>query len=118
MQTYLQPEELERTGLSNFDDWVKTFAVPEQVCEIDVTAAGYRLTQRFSRFQNLPELSQMLAKICVFHAMTDEKGLPYFEDYTHVRSGHHCRTMRANGYHSCRKGWRVLLGYPRLRSLP
>jgi len=84
MQTYLQPEELERTGLSNFDDWVKTFAVPEQVCEIDVTAAGYRLTQRFSRFQNLPELSQMLAKICVFHAMTDEKGLPYFEDYTHV----------------------------------
>ena len=84
MQTYLQPEEMERLHISKFDDWVKTFAQPEQVCEIDVTAATYRIVQRFARFHNLPELTKMFSSISIFHAMTGAKELPDFDEYTDV----------------------------------
>ena len=84
MQTYLQPEEMERLHISKFDDWVKTFAQPEQVCEIDVTAETYRIVQRFARFHNLPELAKMFSSISIFHAMTGVKELPDFDEYTDV----------------------------------
>ena len=84
MQTYLQPEDMERLHISKFDDWVKTFAQPEQVCEIDVTAAMYRIVQRFARFHNLPELAKMFSSISIFHAMTGVGELPDFDEYTDV----------------------------------
>ena len=36
MQMYLQYDELQKSHLDVFDNWVKTFALPEQLCEIDV----------------------------------------------------------------------------------
>ena len=81
MQTYLQNEELEKHNLDKFDNWVKTFAKPEQVCEIDVDTSKFRFVTRFARFFNLPELSRMFSDVAVFYAV-DEKDLPELEGYT------------------------------------
>ena len=55
MQLYLQFEELEKTHLDVFDNWVKTFALPEQLCEIDVDTFNVLFARKFSNFSNLPE---------------------------------------------------------------
>ena len=81
MQTYLQNEELKKHNLDIFDNWVKTFAKPEQVCEIDVDTSKFRFVTRFARFFNLPELSRMFSDVAVFYAV-DEKDLPELEGYT------------------------------------
>ena len=81
MQTYLQNEELAKNSLDVFDNWVKTFAVPETVAEVDVDIQSYRNVTRFARFVNLPELSRMFADIAVFHAMGKEDGIPETEEY-------------------------------------
>ncbi len=85
MQVYLQHEELEKSGLEVFDNWVKTFAHPEQICEIDVDVKGYRMVRRFSRFFNLPELSAMFSHVTAFHANDRAQGLPDTVDYTDVK---------------------------------
>ncbi|MBR3439350.1 MAG: sce7726 family protein [Clostridia bacterium] len=81
MQTYLQNEELKKHNLDKFDNWVKTFAKPEQVCEIDVDTSKFRFVTRFARFFNLPELSRMFSDVAVFYAV-DESDLPELEGYT------------------------------------
>lgn len=50
MQLYLQYDELEKSHLDVFDNWVKTFALPEQLCEIDVDTSKFRFVRRFSKF--------------------------------------------------------------------
>lgn len=80
MQMYLQREELEKRSLSQFDNWVKTFAKVETVCEIDVDTSGFRMVNRFTEFANLPELSALFAQVSVFYAM-DRKDLPGQCDY-------------------------------------
>lgn len=82
MQVYLQYEELERLNLDQFDNWVKTFAKPEQILEIDVDTSGYRMVRRFSRFHNLPELSRMFSAVAIFHAVDADDELPELEGYT------------------------------------
>lgn len=82
MQMYLQYEDMERNRLEVFDNWVKTFAKPEKVAEVDVDAQHYRYVTRFSKFFNLPELSRMFSDVAVFHAMETEDGLPETEGYT------------------------------------
>ncbi len=82
MQVYLQYEELERLCLDPFDNWVKTFAKPEQIMEIDVDTSGYRMVRRFSRFHNLPELSRMFSAIAIFHAVDADGELPVLDGYT------------------------------------
>ncbi|MBQ6823076.1 MAG: sce7726 family protein [Clostridia bacterium] len=83
LQMYLQYEELKARKLDVFDQWVKTFAKPERLCEIDVDTASYRFVTRFSRFYNLPELSALFAQVADFHA-TEPAGLPDFKGYTNV----------------------------------
>ena len=83
MQMYLQPEALQKRRLDRFDNWVKTFARPEQVCEIDVNASGYRFVRRFSKFFNLPELSKLFAQVSVFFA-ADGGELPEFSQYNDI----------------------------------
>ena len=56
MQMYLQYDKMKETHLDRFDNWVKSFAKPERVCEIDVHTSKYRFVLRFARFFNLPEL--------------------------------------------------------------
>ena len=83
MQCYLQFEELKKKGLDRFDDWVKTFARPEEVCEIDVDTSGFRVVQRFREFFNLTELSKMFGQISIFHSVEQEH-LPGLSGYTDV----------------------------------
>ncbi len=84
MQIYLQYEELERSHLELFDNWVKTFAKPEQLMEIDVDTSKYRMVRRFARFHNLPELSRLFSQIAIFYAVDGGDDLPDFEGYTDV----------------------------------
>ena len=81
MQFYLQYEELKRFNLDNFDNWVKTFARPERVAEVDVDTSHYRFVTRFAVFFNLPELSRMFSDIAIFHAMDEKDGIPVLNDY-------------------------------------
>ena len=82
LQTYLQYEDLVRTNLDAFDNWVRTFAEPEQLFEIDVTASHYRMVRKFSRFFNLPELSRMFSQIAAFYAIDDTENLPELDGYS------------------------------------
>lgn len=58
MMRYLQFPTLNEKGLQHFDAWASTFG--ETTETIEQTPTGqYRLTQRFAKFVNVPELSRM-----------------------------------------------------------
>jgi N12 class adenine-specific DNA methylase len=62
MMRYLQQPMLEAKGLQHFDAWAKTFG--ETTESLEQNAAGqYKLTQRFSKFVNTPELSNMWQQV-------------------------------------------------------
>ena len=84
MQMYLQYDELKKAHLDRFDNWIKTFAKPEKVCEIDVDTSKFRFINRFSKFFNLPELSRMFSDIAVFYAMNKKDGIPKHDGYDDV----------------------------------
>ena len=67
MMRYLQSPMLEEKGLQHFDAWAKTFG--ETTESLEQTPQGtYKMTQRFSKFGNAPELSniwQMTADVRV-----------------------------------------------------
>ena len=84
MQMYLQPETMRESHLDAFDNWVKSFARPEWVCEIDVDTSKFRFVERFSRFFNLPELSRMFSSVAAFHAVQRQDGLPEHNGYDDV----------------------------------
>lgn len=63
MQRYLQPETLNEMGLSNFDDWATTFGEVVSSFEIAPDGSGYRLKERFSKFNNIPELMNMFRQV-------------------------------------------------------
>lgn len=84
MQMYLQYEELQKSHLDVFDNWVKTFARPEQICEIDVDTSKFRFIRKFAKFFNLPELSNMFSQIAIFYAANNAEFLPDFKGYTDV----------------------------------
>ncbi len=81
MQCYLQYNDLAENELQRFDNWAKTFAVIEDVCEIDVNAASFRIIKRFTKFHNLPELSRMFSGVSIFHSVSKD-GLPELLGYT------------------------------------
>lgn len=56
MMRYLEPQELERQGLSDFDSWAATYGEIVSSLEITPEGGGYRMRQRFAKFHNLPEL--------------------------------------------------------------
>ena len=84
MQMYLQYDTLCGAHLDVFDNWVKTFAKPEQLIEIDVDTSKYRMVRKFVRFHNLPELSRMFSRVAVFYAVDDREALPSLDGYTDV----------------------------------
>lgn len=59
---YLQPDTLEAKGLKHFDAWAKTFGETTETLEQTPTGQ-YRMTQRFAKFQNAPELSGMWQQV-------------------------------------------------------
>lgn len=81
MQCYLQYNDLAENNLHRFDNWAKTFAVIEDVCEIDVNATSFRIIKRFTKFHNLPELSRMFSGVSIFHSVSKD-GLPELLGYT------------------------------------
>ena len=83
-QNYLQPERLEATGLQSFDSWIGMFAEKVSEFEVDVDTSSYRLANRFARFHNLPELTQMLAEISDFHSMDKADGIPEHNGYEDI----------------------------------
>ena len=58
MMRYLQLPYLEERGLQHFDAWARTFAGTTEGLEQTPTGA-YRMTQRFAKFMNVPELSRL-----------------------------------------------------------
>ncbi|KKQ53961.1 MAG: methylase protein, partial [Candidatus Woesebacteria bacterium GW2011_GWC1_38_13] len=58
MMRYLQNPLLEAKGLQHFDAWARNFGETTEALEQTVTG-GYRMTSRFSKFVNAPELSQL-----------------------------------------------------------
>lgn len=84
MQMYLQYEEMKKTHLDVFDNWVKTFALPEQLCEIDVDVSKYRFVRRFVKFFNLPELSRMFSEIAIFHAVDQKENTSMCKGYKDI----------------------------------
>lgn len=76
MQQYLQPGELAILGLQNFDSWVGMFAEQAMEFEIDVDTSSFRMSTRFSRFHNLPELTRLLASVADFHHVDSSVGIP------------------------------------------
>lgn len=81
MQTYLFHDELKKRQLDRFDNWVKTFARPEQVCEIDVDTSKFRFVHRFTRFFNLSELSKLFGEMTAFYS-NEASELPTCAEYT------------------------------------
>ena len=81
MQVYLQNDDLMERHLDVFDNWIKTFARPERVAEVDVDTQHYRYVTRFAKFFNLSELSKMFSDVAVFHAMGKKDGVPDSKEY-------------------------------------
>ncbi len=81
MQKYLQDGDLKLLGLSSFDGWIGMFAEKRTEFEIDVDTSSYRLTSRFSKFHNLPELTSLLASVADFHIVDESAGVPAFDGY-------------------------------------
>ncbi len=79
MQKYLQNGELALLDLQNFDSWVGIFAEKVSEFEIDVDTSSYRLTSRFAKFHNLPELTALFSSVADFHQMDKSAGIPDFD---------------------------------------
>ncbi len=62
MMRYLQLPEMRRRGLHHFDAWAKTYG--EITSGMEQSPQGkYKVTQRFAKFVNLPELSQLFQNV-------------------------------------------------------
>lgn len=85
LQTYLQPAELLYLHISEFPQWVRTFAEEQQVLEVDVDARSIRSRTRFTAFHNIRQLMGLFAQVCDYYApMGQEYGLPDFDGYEDV----------------------------------
>ncbi len=84
MQSYLQSAELALLDLGNFDSWVGMFAEKNLGFEVDVDTSNFRMATRFSKFHNIPELTNILANVADFHQMDEEAGLPEHDGYQDV----------------------------------
>jgi len=56
MQRYLQPQYLKDHGLQHFDAWAQTFGEVNPSLEMSPDGSGVRITNKFNKFVNAPEL--------------------------------------------------------------
>lgn len=82
MQKYLQEGSLRAMGISSFDSWAAMFADKVTDYEIDVDTNSYRLTTRFSRFCNLPELEAIFSDVASFYQKGSGLDIPDFVGYS------------------------------------
>lgn len=66
MQRYLQPEELEKQGLSHFDAWANMYGEMVSAIEMKPSGDGYRSFTRFAKFKNVPELLRTFGQTADF----------------------------------------------------
>ncbi len=59
MQRYLQPQLLQEKGIESFDSWASCFGESVNDFELDSSGINYKLVTRFSKFNNISELSDM-----------------------------------------------------------
>lgn len=85
MQTYLQPDALARFGLQSFDSWVGMFAERTTEAEIGVDTSTFRVSTRFSRFHNLPELAVLIGSFADFYSVDKQNEIPDIAGYTDDR---------------------------------
>ena len=82
MQKYLLEGSLRAMGISSFDSWAAMFADKVTDYEIDVDTNSYRLTTRFSRFCNLPELEAIFSDVASFYQKGSGLDIPDFVGYS------------------------------------
>lgn len=56
MQRYMQYPAMKQEGLHLFDAWARQFGAVESVYEVAPSGTGYRSSNRFAKFKNLPAL--------------------------------------------------------------
>ncbi len=59
MQRYLTPDTLAGAGVQHFDGWAANFGRTITTLELAPDSASYRMTTRFARFANVPDLLKM-----------------------------------------------------------
>ena len=89
IQRYLQMEELQKTGLTQFDAWAATFGETVTAIELAPEGTGYRTKTRFSRFFNVPELMSMFKEVADIKT-SDQLNLPVPEE--EIAYIHHANT--------------------------
>lgn len=67
MQRYMRPDVLEQAGIHSFDQWAATFGEVVEEMELKPEGTGFRLSSRFAKFRNVPELARL------FHVFADIK---------------------------------------------
>ncbi len=65
LQTYLQNQTLQETGITFFDGWASNFGETVTALEMSPSGRGYKAKTRFAKFTNLPELLTM------YHSFAD-----------------------------------------------
>lgn len=73
VQRYMQYAQLKNHGLQLFDAWAKMFGDDQNVYEVSPSGVGYRVSQRFARFKNLPALMGMYRGFADVITMDDLK---------------------------------------------
>ncbi|MCQ2742607.1 MAG: DEAD/DEAH box helicase family protein [Bacilli bacterium] len=84
MQKYLQDGVLQASKILDFDDWIGNFAEMESGFEVDVDVTKYRVSRRFNKFHNIPELTTMLSLFADFHEPNNADELPSKGEYEDV----------------------------------
>ena len=63
MQRYLQYDRLQELGMAHFDCWASRFGETVTALELAPEGTGYRARTRFSKFFNLPELTNLFKEV-------------------------------------------------------
>ena len=63
MLRYLDNQGLKEKNLGFFDNWAATFATKETTAELSPDGSGYRTVEKFTKFNNMPELTKMFRKV-------------------------------------------------------
>lgn len=63
MLRYLDNQSLKEKNLGFFDNWAATFATKETTAELSPDGSGYRTVEKFTKFNNMPELTKMFRKV-------------------------------------------------------
>ena len=84
MQQYLQSGDLEILDIASFNAWIANFAELDSCFEISVDTTKFKISRRYSKFHNIPELSSILSSVIDFHRIDEKEDVPLFNGYRDV----------------------------------